>query len=363
MQQTTPGGTPGAGGPSPARPRVRFAIFDWLDEQRPSDLTALFEERLKVVEYSDSVGFDYYHLAEHHWTPLCMAPSPNLFLAAAGQRTRRIHLGPMVCVLPLYHPLRLMEEIAMLDHLLQGRLEVGVGRGASPYEMAPFQVQTDETRAIFEEALAIILQGLATGEVNHEGRHFTFKDVKLVQRPRQQPYPPLWYPTNYPTSVPWIGQHGFHTMFGGLFPSLEATREQFDVYNRHRAEHAGEPNRLNGHVADPCYGIVRHVYVAETDAQAEREAKAAYAEFSISFEHLWVLHNDTRIRRADWDTFVEQKGIYVGSPTTVRARLEEALTITGGNYFAGAFAFGSLSTEQMLRSLRLFAEQVIPAFR
>src|SRR5438045_7057681 len=102
-----------------------------------------------MVEYADAAGFDYYHLAEHHWTPLCMAPSPTLFLAAVAQRTLRIRFGPLVYVLPLYHPLRLLEEICMLDHLSHGRLEVGIGRGASPYELAPFHVSVDETRPIF----------------------------------------------------------------------------------------------------------------------------------------------------------------------------------------------------------------------
>jgi alkanesulfonate monooxygenase SsuD/methylene tetrahydromethanopterin reductase-like flavin-dependent oxidoreductase (luciferase family) len=355
--------TPVPDGTATARPstRVRFGIFDWLDQRRGTDLATLYEDRLRLIEAADRLGYAYYHLAEHHWTPLCMAPSPNLFLAAAAQRTRRIRLGPMVYVLPLYHPLRLMEEIAMLDHLARGRLEPGVGRGVSPYEMAPFQVSLDECRAIFHEALTVILQGLATGQVNFEGRYFRFKDVRLLQRPRQQPYPPLWYPTNYPTSVPWIGQHNFSTMFGSLFPSLEATREQFAIYHAQRAAHAGDPHRLNGHVAEPCYGLARHVYVAETDAQAEREAKEAYKAFLDSFGYLWTLHNDPRIRRGDWDEFVAIGGIYVGSPATVRQRVQEALTVTGANYFAGAFAFGNLTAEQSLRSLQLFAEQVIPA--
>jgi alkanesulfonate monooxygenase SsuD/methylene tetrahydromethanopterin reductase-like flavin-dependent oxidoreductase (luciferase family) len=327
-------------------------------------VATLYDERLKVLEYADAAGYWCYHLAEHHWTPLSTTPSPSLFLAAAAQRTRRIRLGPLVYLLPLYHPLRLLEEVCMLDHLSHGRLEVGVGRGASPYEVGPFGVPFDELRAMFAEALAILVQGLSTGEVNYEGRYYTFKDVRTTLRPYQRPYPPLWYPTNYSTSIPWIGQHGFSTVFGALFPSLEENREQFRIYNEQRAAHAADPDRLNGHVADPCYGIVRHVYVAETDEEALREAKAAYGEFFHSFGYLWEQHgNDRHLRRGGWDAALEQGGIYVGSPATVRARVQEALAITGGNYFAGAFAFGTLSTDQILRSLRLFAEAVIPAVR
>jgi alkanesulfonate monooxygenase SsuD/methylene tetrahydromethanopterin reductase-like flavin-dependent oxidoreductase (luciferase family) len=184
-----PTAAPGAG--AAERPRVRFGVFDWIDERRGDDLAALYDGRLQIVEYADQAGFYCYHLAEHHWTPLCTAPSPNLFLAAAAQRTRQIRLGPLVYLLPLYNPLRLMEEICMLDHLSHGRLEVGVGRGASPYELAPFHVPIEEARDIFTEALAILVQGLSTGEVHHDGQYFSFENVRAVLHPRQRPYPPL----------------------------------------------------------------------------------------------------------------------------------------------------------------------------
>lgn len=352
--------SPGAG----ATGRVHFGIFDWLDERRPDDLHTLYEDRLRVLEYADRAGFELYQLAEHHWTPLSTTPSPNLFLSAVAQRTRNIRLGPLTYLLPLYNPLRLIEEICMLDHLSNGRLEMGVGRGAVPYELAPYNVDAEESRAIFDEALGIILTGLSTGRVDHEGHYFSFHDVQSVLRPRQRPYPPLWYPTNYTRSIPWIGQQNFSTVIGAIFPSLYDTREQFDIYNRERAAHQGDPNRLNGHVADPRYGLVRQVFVADTDEEAAGIAKPAYAEYSRSFGYLWDLHKSDRpLRRGDWDTMIANGSLLVGSPATVRARLQEALSITGANYFGGAFAFGTLTTEQVLRSLKLFAEEVIPACR
>jgi alkanesulfonate monooxygenase SsuD/methylene tetrahydromethanopterin reductase-like flavin-dependent oxidoreductase (luciferase family) len=363
MADATPATAARAGDPA-GRRTVRFGVFDWLDERPGLELAALYDERLRVLEAADAAGFYCYHLAEHHWTPLSATPSPNLFLAAAAQRTHHIRLGPLVYLLPLYNPLRLIEEICMLDHLSHGRLDVGVGRGASPYELAPFGVEADESRDIFQEALAVILQGLATGAVNYEGRYYTFKDVRAVLRPFQRPYPPLWYPTNYPASIPWIGQHNLSTMFGSLFPSLEATREQFAIYHQQRAAHHDDPDRLNAHVPDPCYGIVRHVYVADSDAQAEQDARAAYAQWYESFGHLWVIHHDPRLlRRGTWEEFVAQGGIYYGAPATVRAQVQDALRRSGANYFVGAFAFGNLTADQSRRSLRLFADQVIPACR
>jgi alkanesulfonate monooxygenase SsuD/methylene tetrahydromethanopterin reductase-like flavin-dependent oxidoreductase (luciferase family) len=106
---------------------MEFGVFDWIDRD-PLLLADTYEQRLQVVAAADAAGFWCYHLAEHHGTPLGMAPAPGLFLAAASQRTRRIRLGPLVYLLPLYNPVRLAEEIAMLDHLSRGRLELGIGR-------------------------------------------------------------------------------------------------------------------------------------------------------------------------------------------------------------------------------------------
>ncbi len=125
------------------RQKMEFGIFDHLDRTGTS-LPDYYEDRLKIVEAYDRAGFYAYHLAEHHATPLGMAPSPNVFLAAVAQRTRRLRFGPMVFVLPLYHPLRLIEEICMLDQMSGGRLELSFGRGASPIEIEYFGVDPGE---------------------------------------------------------------------------------------------------------------------------------------------------------------------------------------------------------------------------
>jgi alkanesulfonate monooxygenase SsuD/methylene tetrahydromethanopterin reductase-like flavin-dependent oxidoreductase (luciferase family) len=117
--------------------QVAFGLFDWID-RGTAPLHQLYEERLHLLEAADADGFFCYHLAEHHATPLGMAPSPALFLTAAAQRTQHIHLGPLVYLLPLYHPLRLIEEVCMLDHLSNGRLELGVAHGVSPYKLGYF---------------------------------------------------------------------------------------------------------------------------------------------------------------------------------------------------------------------------------
>src|SRR6202030_468240 len=130
---------------------MRFGIFDHLDDSGLAPARR-FEDRLSLIEAYDRYGFYAYHLAEHHGTPLGMAPSPSVFLAAIAQRTKRLRFGPLVYLLPLYHPIRLIEEICMLDQMSGGRLELGVGRGISPYELAYLNVHFLESREIFEES-------------------------------------------------------------------------------------------------------------------------------------------------------------------------------------------------------------------
>jgi alkanesulfonate monooxygenase SsuD/methylene tetrahydromethanopterin reductase-like flavin-dependent oxidoreductase (luciferase family) len=137
---------------------VRFAIFDWLDESG-RDQGETYAERLRMLELADRSGFACYHLAEHHATELSTVPSPNLFLAAVAQHTRRIRMGALSYVLPINDPIRLLEEICMLDQLSGGRLEMGLSRGSTGELI---DNDPDKARAMFGEALDVILMGLAT---------------------------------------------------------------------------------------------------------------------------------------------------------------------------------------------------------
>ncbi|HEX8966859.1 MAG TPA: LLM class flavin-dependent oxidoreductase, partial [Chloroflexota bacterium] len=152
--------------PALTRP-IRFAMFDWLDESG-RDQGETYEERLRMLEVADRAGFYAYHLAEHHATELSTVPSPNLFLSAVAQRTRRLRLGPLSYILPLYAPVRLLEEICMLDQLSGGRLELGLSRGSFGEHI---DNDPDRARAVFNEALAVILMGLSTGEIDFHGEH------------------------------------------------------------------------------------------------------------------------------------------------------------------------------------------------
>src|SRR3954469_10420387 len=157
---------------------MEFGIFDHLDRS-PSSLADYYEERLAIVELFDRAGFHAYHLAEHHGTPLGMAPSPSVFLAAVAQRTKRLRFGPIISALPLYHPLRMIEEICMLDQMSGGRLDVGFGRGASPIELDLYGTNPAESREIYDEALAVVMKGLAEKTLTFHGKHFDYEQVPM----------------------------------------------------------------------------------------------------------------------------------------------------------------------------------------
>ena len=274
--------------------QIEFGLFDWID-RGTAPLHQLYQERLQLLEVADAAGFFCYHLAEHHATPLGMAPSPALFLTAAAQRTRRIRLGPLVYLLPLYNPLRLIEEICMLDQLSGGRLELGVGRGVTPYELAYFGVDPANTRAIFNEALSVLVAGMTQSRLTFEGAHYRYHDVPMELQPFQQPYPPLWYPTHNPESVRYAAQHGFN--FVGLGPAA-AVRALGDTYRQTWEAHRRDPVRLSGHVTTPKIGIMRQIVVAPTDDEALALARTAHADWYRSITKLWHDHRGPQRGRA-----------------------------------------------------------------
>lgn len=342
--------------------QVSFGVFDWIDRGRVAlqHLHQLYAERLQLLEAADAAGFFCYHLAEHHATPLGMAPSPALFLTAAAQRTQQIRLGPLVYLLPLYHPLRLIEEVCMLDHLSEGRLELGIGRGVSPYELGYFDVDATDTRAIFNEALAVLVAGMTHERLTFEGQHYQYHDVPMELRPMQQPYPPLWYPTHNPDSIEYAARHGYN--FVGLGPAA-LVRQQVETYRQTWAAHRQEPDRLNGHVAEPKVGVLRQVFVANTDAEALAAARPAHGDWYRSITKLWHEHNDHSVDDLfAWELATQHGTLLFGSPTRVREQIAQLLEVSGCNYLICSFAWGSFPHEQMLRSLRLFVEEVMPTF-
>lgn len=333
---------------------MEFGIFDHLD-RTGAPLPAFYEDRLKIAEAYDRAGFYAYHLAEHHATPLGMAPSPNVFLAALAQRTKRLRFGPMVFVVPLYHPLRLVSEICMLDQMSGGRLELSFGRGASPIELAYFGADPADAQEIYNEAVEVILKGLTSKTLDFHGKHFNFDNVPMALEPLQKPHPPIWYGAHAPDSA------------------ARAARKSLNIINLDPTAHIRETvasyreawQAANGSAPLPKIGLGRFVVVAETDAQAMRLASRAYRPWFDSFIHLSRLRGraQTHPRPEEFEPLMERGQGIAGSPATVRELLAAQLRETGCNYVVGQFAFGDMTLDEALHSIGLFSREVMPALR
>jgi alkanesulfonate monooxygenase SsuD/methylene tetrahydromethanopterin reductase-like flavin-dependent oxidoreductase (luciferase family) len=343
---------------------LEFGLFDWIDAHPGMTPAQTYDARLRVLAEADRGGFTTYHLAEHHGTPLGLSPSPAVFLAAAARETQRIRLAPTTFIVPLYDPLRLVQEIGMLDQLSHGRLEIGVGKGSSPIEAAMYGLTGSDTADRFEELFPALVEAMETGSFTRPGSDDA---VPLHVPVVQQPHPPLWYPTSNAASIPRLGDEGYNVLFGFGFvsPPLEKVAEQSRVFfERFSASAARGTVRYGLPGRTPRFGMLRHVLVARTDEEALALARPAFAAHHESFTHLWRLHGSERhTGPADLDQLLAERKLFIGSPDTVAEQVTEAVTVGEVNYLAGAFAWGSLDLEPVLESVRLFRDEVVPAVR
>jgi alkanesulfonate monooxygenase SsuD/methylene tetrahydromethanopterin reductase-like flavin-dependent oxidoreductase (luciferase family) len=331
---------------------MRFGVFDHLDRNENLSLSEYYETRLKVIEAYDRLGFYAYHPAEHHSTPIGVVPSPSVFLAAVAQRTSSLRFGPLVYALPLYHPLRMIEEICMLDQMSRGRLEIGFGRGSVPEELIYYGQKPDDAQEVYAEALELILKGLTEPSLTFHGKFFDFENVPMELSPFQKPHPPIWYGLHAPESARRAARKRLQVV--SLDP-VPATRAAFDAFREAwRESWSGAPL--------PLMGLGRFVVVANTDADALAIARRAYPKWHGSFTHLHRLHHRPSVhpRPPDFDGLVAVGQGIAGSPGTVTAFLRQQLESTGSNYCVGQFAFGDLSLAETLRSIELFAGHVMP---
>jgi len=336
---------------------MKFGVFDHLDRAGP-DAGEHYADRLALAEAYDQAGFHCYHIAEHHGTPLGLASSPLLFLSALSQRTSRLRFGPLVLPLPLYHPLRVYEEICMLDNLSCGRLELGVGRGISPYETAFFGLDPEESAARFQESLAALLDAFGSDAMSFQGEYYQLDGVPLTIRPMQKPHPPLWYGVLKPETAEWAAQMGMNIVCGHG-PAAEAG----EAIDRYQASQSQASRAVN---PAPLWGLMRQMVVAPSDAQAQEVGERAFRAFHSSFTHLWRENGDPLGDQLLPDDFaaVQQYGAaLVGSPATVREVLREQLDQSGANYLVCRFNFGDLSRAEMMQSLALFRDEVMPALQ
>ncbi len=340
---------------------MRFGLFQTVQWPDGSDQHQRYLDAIEQVVLADELGFDLAWLTEHHFTRHAITSDAIALLAHLAAKTRRIRLGTAVAVLPFHDPVRLAESTALLDHLCEGRLDIGIGRGYQYQEYHGFGIPLTEGTERFEEALELILRSWTAEEpFAFEGRYSRYDAAWPQPKPYQQPHPPLWHATTGEDGLRRCAEKGWGIILA-QGTTLEAVREVLDRY-REQLERAGRP------YAPERVTIARGMYCGATD----EEALVRYLEPYRSFLALAARVSAAPSAAGDADrprnpfqvadeaSLLES--LVVGSPDSCERSLRELEELGIGNviFFVN---LGGLPHASVVESLRRFAAEVRPRFQ
>jgi alkanesulfonate monooxygenase SsuD/methylene tetrahydromethanopterin reductase-like flavin-dependent oxidoreductase (luciferase family) len=351
--------------------------YDAKEFDHPSAISdaEVYEQELHLGDLIEPLGFDSLWTVEHHNTPYTMIPDPTQLLAYYAGRTSRVDMGTMVIVPPWHHPLHVAEKIALLDLLLRGRkFTIGLGRGASSKEFEPLRMPMERSRELFLEALDVIRLGLTQERFSYSGKNFDIPETSIRPRPRSTDLVDRMYCSwGSPQTLPIAASAGLGMLVIPMKP-FEAYAKDFEDYNAIRAANGWAPKA-------PI--VVCWVYCAE-DATAARAAARRYMGnysdsaarhygFAVAdsfnevrgYEHYQNLaHEQARmlaeIPREEMLARFAETQVY-GTPAECLEKLRRIHRVTNAEQFVGVFSYGGLPIDMAERSMRLFAEQVLPA--
>ena len=336
-------------------------------KSEPYPHQAIHARVTREILEAERLGFDGVWIAEHHFSnSYGVLPDPFSYLSYIAAKTSRIKLGAAVMVVPLHHPMRIVENAAFVDILSEGRFQLGLGSGYRPYEFAGLGIDYEARREIQEEAVQLILRGFHEKRVTAEGKYFNFKmdeGYEIFPQPVQRPHPPFYMAAGTERSRANAARNGFGLMLSSL-PSVETIADHVAFYRRHMGE---APAPLNQNPAFGQADVVRMVYVAATDAKAREESEAGITHHMRSFlsggntgGYLGDVTEKSGEDQFSYDHLVETTILH-GSPDTVIGRIEafRAVGITSIMLHYPPY----YGPEQTLDMLRLFAEEVMPRVR
>lgn len=373
---------------------MRFAAFTTVAASAggANDTAGFLNNLRQQAILAEELGFEAIWLGEHHFTPFGVGDLPNPILLGAdlAARTSRIRIGQMANIATWWHPIRLAEDLAMLDNMSGGRLEVGFGRGIWPYEGPQFHPNADprkdaENRELFQETVDIVRKIWSEQYFDHHGTNYTFPAadtvfshpsvaadpawqdgqrvtrLRVTPRPYQKPHPPLWMTVSTDRSVTTAAQMGLKACYWQ--PPPLRIRQRMEIYAAARSNREGRPYQLGEDQA-----VMRSTYVASSMEEARRDAEAAIMSafiFNDPFRGRQVFTNpgeelDPEVK-LDWD-FLEPRTLLVGSPDHVAERIQELQEVCNLDYLLVEFAHSGLSQRQILRNLENFATRVMPRF-
>ena len=334
----------------------------------------VFMETLEEIALADELGFRTVWLTEHHFMPeYSHSSAPDLFLAAAAQRTSRIRLGHGIVPLPYHHPLHVAERAATLDILSAGRLELGFGRGFSPKEYSTFGIATEESRSRVDESVEILKMAFtATGPISFRGRHFAFENVTVLPRVRQQPHPPLWMAAVSPESFERAARLGIGVLAGPFKPWF-MIKEDIRRYRAAFATHHGnDPQRI------PKVAMTVGIFCLPDHEEARQAARTnitwfyqellrlttpVLTELQSGYEYYQKFGSlRPLLRRTINLSILEHLGMVVaGDPAHCRKKLATYAN-AGVDHLLCAVGAGASRTQLTREALTLLAREVMPTF-
>ena len=318
----------------------------------PLQGTESFEETIRECERAEAAGFDSVWLGEHHNNPV-LYPAPLLGLAAIAARTSRVALGTGVLLLPLYHPLSVAEEGAMVDMISGGRLILGVGAGYAPEEFAAFGLSVRQRGSRLDEAAALLRRLWTEVHVTHHGRHYHVEDATVGPRPVQQPAPPIWFGAWTAPAIERAARLG-DAWLGGPSAALAELSACVASYRQTRGALGKEPGEI---------AAFRYVFVADTTAQA---LESAGESFIRAYENMYFRWPHPIIKRPPGELTIErlaENRIILGDPETCFREISRFRQELGLDHLICRFSVPGISREASTASLDLFAREVMPALR
>lgn len=343
---------------------MRFGIFLLLQspDMRPSKET--YAHALEQGVLADQLGFDYIVAAEHHFSSYGFLPYPLLLVPTLAERTKHIRFSTAVVVLPLRNPIQLAEEIAMLDIITNGRVEVGFGTGYQEYEFQRFGVNLAENRPMFEESYDLLTQLLSRENVSYQGRYWNLPETTTLPRPITLPHPPFWRATSTVPTMAWSLERGIKVITGGTSSSMERIITNWYLF-QDAVELAKAPWPQE-------FIIQRGVYISDSEADAKsmlphavwhtRTARGLAAN-ALPVNAGRALTERTALVIQEDDPEFLYKDWFFGTPEMVAEKIDRMTRYTGVSYLNCTFNLGQIPHDKVMRSMELFATKVMPQFR
>ncbi|PWA08755.1 hypothetical protein DCC39_14190 [Pueribacillus theae] len=339
--------------------KMKFGLF-FLNSVAPwkTDAEEL-RDGLEQIKVADQLGFDTAWIAEHNARKYGVVSSTAVYMAAAAAQTTHIKIGSAVTRLPLHHPLQVAEDMALVDVISDGRLYVGVGKGYDAYEFEAYSEDFDQRHDKYLESLDILTTALQNEKVSYSGNFYNIQDIPVYPRTVQKPSPPIFVMVSQnDSSIINAAKQGHSFVLGGI--THEDTMHKISLYRKTALESGLSKEFVDETISRS--GKLIFCYVAETDLQAVEEYKRGLLWYMSERDNRPVFGIIDRERNINYDDFLKSENTIIGSPETVTKGLQRYREETGLTNIILWMNIGGQPQNQVLKSMRLFSEQVLPHF-